>query len=278
MKKVSLQRRLFYNSLFNIFVLCIALIMLALLFIIIAYLLRYGMTALSIDLFTTNNIPSATVDGGLFHAISGSIIIVLLSLFATLPLSCFLALFLEENPHNILSKFLLFCLDAYLGIPTIIFGIVAYTWIVIPMGSFSAISAVVALSFIMFPIIVLTARENIRKLSKEYKESCYALGIPFYRIALRLIFPAAKTGLKAGCFLAAARVAGETAPLLFTTFGNSFVNFNIFKPMHSLPLIIYHYALSPYQEWQEIAWSAGLVLVVLVMLLSTLSKREKYER
>jgi phosphate transport system permease protein len=151
-------------------------------------------------------------------------------------------------------------------------GIIAYVWIVIPMGSFSALSGGIALGLMMLPIVTKTTEETLYMIPNSLKEAAYALGAPYYKTILTVILPSAKSGISSGILLGLARISGETAPLLFTAFGNPFMNFNIMKSVNSLPLLIFNYATSPYEDWQRLAWGSSLLLVIFVLLLSLLSK------
>jgi len=153
-----------------------------------------------------------------------------------------------------------------------VIGIVAYVWVVRPMGHFSAFSGGIALAMIMLPVITLATEEILLMIPLSLREAALALGVSYPATILRVILPAGATGIVTGVLLAIARAAGETAPLLFTALGSPFMTANIFKPMSSLPQVIYYYATSPYPEWQALAWGASFVLLVIVLALNIVTK------
>jgi phosphate transport system permease protein len=158
------------------------------------------------------------------------------------------------------------------GIPSIVIGIVAYAWVVLSMGTFSALSGSVALAIMMLPVIVRSTEETLRLIPDILREASLALGVSYSRTVLKVIVPSGFTGILTGILLAIARITGETAPLLFTAFGNPFMSLNVLKPVDSLPLMIFNYATSPYPEWHAKAWGAALVLVVFVMGMNFFAK------
>ncbi len=158
------------------------------------------------------------------------------------------------------------------GIPSIVIGIIAYAWIVVKIGTFSALSGGIALAVMMLPVIVRATEETLKLIPENLKEASLALGVPYSKTILKVIVPAGLTGILNGILLGVARIAGETAPLLFTAFGSPFMNLNIFKPVDSLPLMIFNYATSPYPEWHAMAWGASFVLVVLVLSVNFFTK------
>jgi phosphate transport system permease protein len=158
------------------------------------------------------------------------------------------------------------------GTPSIVVGIVIYFWIVKPLGTFSALSGSVALAIMMLPIVVRSTEETLKLLPSSLKEAGLALGLPYHKVILRIVLPCGFSGVISGVILAVARIAGETAPLLFTAFGNPFFSTNVLKPMQSLPLLIFNYATSPYDEWHDLAWGAALILLIWVLLLNVITK------
>jgi phosphate transport system permease protein len=153
-----------------------------------------------------------------------------------------------------------------------VIGIAAYAWVVMRFGGFSAFSGSVALSIMMLPVIVRSTEETLKLIPVEIREAAFALGAPRYRTILKVVLPAGLSGITTGILLSIARVAGETAPLLFTAFGSPYLNFNILKPVAALPLAIYYYAASPFEEWHALAWGASFVLVLMVLFLNLISK------
>jgi phosphate transport system permease protein len=162
--------------------------------------------------------------------------------------------------------------DILQGTPSIVIGIVIYFWVVKPRGGFSALSGSVALAIMMLPIIIRSTEENLKLIPSSLKEAGLALGLPYQRVIMRIIIPCGFSGILSGIMLAVARVAGETAPLLFTAFGNPYLSTNVLKPMQSLPLLIFNYATSPYDEWHDLAWGASTILLIWVLLLNISTK------
>ncbi|HEY1869858.1 MAG TPA: ABC transporter permease subunit, partial [Chitinophagaceae bacterium] len=155
---------------------------------------------------------------------------------------------------------------------SIVIGIVVYFWVVKVCGTFSAFSGSIALAIMMLPILTRATEETLKLIPSTLKEAGLALGLPYHKVIMRIIVPCGFSGILSGVMLSIARIAGETAPLLFTAFGNPYLSSNILKPMHSLPLLIYNYATSPYDEWHELAWGAALILLVTVLLLNIITK------
>jgi phosphate transport system permease protein len=162
--------------------------------------------------------------------------------------------------------------DILQGVPSIVIGIVVYFWVVKPAGGFSAFSGSVALAIMMLPIIIRSTEETLKLLPDSLKEAALALGIPYHRVILSVIVPCGISGILSGVILSVARIAGETAPLLFTAFGNPYLSADLRRPMQSLPLLIFNYATSPYEEWRNLAWGASLILLVWVLLLNIFTK------
>ena len=163
-------------------------------------------------------------------------------------------------------------MDVLQGIPSIVIGIIIYLWIVKTMGGFSAFSGSLALSLIMLPSIIKSTEETLKLIPDSLKEASLSLGVPYYRTILKVILPSGISGILSGTILSVSRVAGETAPLLFTAFGNPFMNTNLMKPMSSMPAVIFSYAISPYEDWQKLAWGAAFILISVILLLNIITK------
>jgi phosphate transport system permease protein len=162
--------------------------------------------------------------------------------------------------------------DVLQGIPSIVLGIIIYLWIVRPTGHFSALSGSIALAIMMLPPIIKSTEETLKLIPDTLKEASLSLGVPYYKTILKVVLPMGLSGILSGSLLSISRVAGETAPLLFTAFGNPFVNTNILKPMSSLPLLIFNYAGSAYEDWHKLAWGASFVLIMLILFLNIVTK------
>jgi phosphate transport system permease protein len=185
-----------------------------------------------------------------------------------LPVGLLVGLYAASRANSRTGSAIRFLTDTIAGVPSIVMGIFAYTIIVLPQGHFSALSGGVVLSFIMLPIIVRSTEEMIRLVPGSLREGSLALGAPEWRTSLRVVVPAAISGIVTGLMLAIARAAGEAAPMLFTAFGNPFISTDLEQPVATLPHTIYVYAVSPYPDWQAKAWGTALVLIVLVLTLN----------
>jgi phosphate transport system permease protein len=181
-------------------------------------------------------------------------------------------IYLSEKKEGKLAYLVRLSVEILQGIPSIVIGIIAYAWIVITMGTFSAFSGGIALSIMMLPVIVRATEETLKLIPDTLKEASLSLGVPYHRTILKVILPAGISGIATGVLISLARIAGETAPLLFTAFGNPFMEMNILKPVNSLPLLIFNYATSPYPEWHALAWGASFVLVFFVLALNFFAK------
>jgi phosphate transport system permease protein len=242
------------------------------LLLIIVYIFREGITRINWNFLTKIPKPVGEEGGGIVNALIGSVLIVLAATIIAVPIGIMAGIYLSENKTSRLSYWSRLCVDVLQGIPSIVIGIVVYFWIVKPIGTFSAISGSVALAVMMLPILVRSTEETLKLIPFSLKEAGLALGLPYHRVILKVIVPCGVSGILSGIMLSIARIAGETAPLLFTAFGNPFLNTNLTRPMQSLPLMIFNYATSPYDEWHEMAWGAALILLFTVLLLNIITK------
>jgi len=235
---------------------------------LLLYVLRAGLPYINLDLFTKIPAPNGEPGGGLGPAIQGSLILVGLASLFGVPLGLFTGIYLSEFGRGAIAMGVRFLVDVLTGVPTIIFGLFAWIFIVVPQQSFSGLAGGVALGIIMIPIVARTTEEVLRLVPKELREASLALGATESRTILTVVIPAASSGIITGIVLAMARVAGETAPLLMTAFGNPFFNSDITQPMDALPLRIFNFAESPYQAQINQAYAGSLVLIVLILLTS----------
>ena len=240
--------------------------------LILFYIFKQGVAAINWDFFTQLPKPVGEVGGGIANALLGSGIIILIAAALAIPFGVSIGIYLSENGARKLAYYTRLVVDALQGIPSIVIGIVIYIWVVTPMGGFSALSGSIALAIMMVPIIARTTEETLKLIPYSLKESSLALGVPYYKTMLRVIIPSGLSGILSGIILSIARITGETAPLLFTAFGNPFINLNVLKPMHSMPLLIFNYATSPYDDWHRLAWGAAFVLMTFVLLLNIITK------
>ncbi len=248
------------------------------LLLIIGYVFVKGVGALNWDFFTKPPAPPGEGGGGMLPAIVGTFIIDLMALAMGGLLGLGGGVLMAEYPEHPLNRPLRMVANVLGGIPAILMGLFAFVVVVLPMGGFSAFSGSVALAILMIPIIMRSTEEVLKLLPWELREAGLALGLPRWRVTLSLILPAAKGGIVTGLLLALARAAGEAAPLLFTAFGNQFLSFDPLGPMDSLPLKIYVYAISPYEDWIQQAWGAALLLALMLMLTNFIARRAMRRR
>ena len=238
------------------------------LLLILAFLVYQGISAINLDFFTQLPKPVGEPGGGVANAIVGSLIMIGLAVGMGLPVGILGGVYLAESRDPRLPWAVRFLADVLNGIPSIVIGIFAYTVIVLPMRRFSALAGGFALGIIMMPIVLRTTEEMVRLVPNSLREAGLGLGLPRWKVTVRIVLPAARAGIITGVMVAIARIAGETAPLLFTALGNRFWHQGLDQPMAALPLQIYAYAIAPYEDWHRQAWAAALVLIVMVFAAS----------
>jgi phosphate transport system permease protein len=240
----------------------------ALLAIIFSYVVAKGAGAINFSFFTQVPRPVGITGGGVANAIAGSAEIIFLASLAAVPLGVAAGIYLALFGRGKLAQSVRFLSDVLTGVPSIAIGVFAYALVVLPTKQFSAFSASVALAIIMLPIIVRTTEEAVRLVPGVISEGALALGIPAWKATMLVTVPVARPGIVTGVLLSIARVAGESAPLLFTAFGSQQWGGSLTKPIAALPLVIFQYAISPYKDWQQTAWGGALILIVLVFALN----------
>lgn len=240
--------------------------------LVLGYSLLQGIGALNLEFFLKDMRPPGETGGGLRQAIVGTLLLGGMGLLMALPVGLAGGILLAEYPHHPLVPSLRLLSDTLNGMPAILFGLLAYTLLVKPMGGFSALSGALALGSLMVPILVRNTEGVLRLVPKEIREAGLALGLSRWRVILYIVLPTARAGILTGLLLALARASGEAAPLLFTAFGNALLNLNPLKPVDALPLRLFAFAISPYEDWHRQAWAAGLVLFALVALVSLLAR------
>ena len=256
------------NRLFKLVIGLSAVFVIVPLFLIIRFVFLQGASSLNWDFFSQMPKPVGEVGGGMMHAILGTIYIVLLGALIAVPIGVTCGIYLCEFSKSKLSKTLKLTVDLMSGIPSIVIGIFAYLMVVVPLKSFSALAGGVALSIIMLPIIIKTSEEILKLVPNHIREAGLALGLPRWKVILFIILKGSLSNLLTGIILAISRAAGETAPLLFTAFGNMYLSYDLKKPMATLPVQIYTYAISPFKDWQRQAWAGAFVLVVLILTMN----------
>jgi phosphate transport system permease protein len=242
------------------------------LLVILAYLLRQGAGALSPAFFTSMPRPVGEPGGGMANAIVGTLILVGIASAVGLPIGIGAGLYLAERGGTRLANLVRFLADVLNGLPSIVMGIFAWQFLVRPFGHFSALAGGAAIGAMMIPLVSRTTEEMVRTVPSSLREAALALGYPRWRTSLQIVLRTALGGIVTGVLVAVARVAGETAPLLFTAFGNQFWSTKLTQPIAALPLQVFAYAISPYDEWHAQAWAGALVLSALVLIISVLAR------
>jgi phosphate transport system permease protein len=234
---------------------------------IFGYLIYKGASSLNLNFFTKIPAPVGETGGGMANAIVGSTVLLAVGSAIGVPIGIAAGIFLAEfGRGGKLANVVRFTADVLNGVPSIVMGVAVYALIVLPQKHFSALSGGVALGIMMIPTITRTTEEMLLMVPHAIREAALGLGVPNWRSVLSITLRTASPGVITGCMLAFARVAGETAPLLFTAFGNQFWSANINQPIAALPLQIYVYALSPYDDWHRLAWAGALVLITLIVI------------
>jgi len=235
---------------------------------IIGFVVLHGVPAFSLDFLTNAPTPVGVPGGGVGNAIVGSAITVGIGLVIAAPIGLLAAIYVAGRSQGVLTTTIRFATDTLAGVPSIVMGIFAYTVVVLPQRHFSALSGGIVLAFIMLPIIIRSTEEMLKLVPGSLREASLALGAAEWRTWLRILLPAAGSGILTGIMLAVARAAGEAAPMLFTAFGNPFFSVDLDQPVATLPHTIYVYAISPYEDWKAKAWATALVLITLVLILN----------
>ena len=272
MNVTNVKFRIVKSKIAQVFIIAFAFAITLPLLFIIFYIFKRGITKINWTFLTHIPKPVGEVGGGIVNALLGSIVIVLVASVMAIPFGIMCGIYLSENKTSRLSYWSRLTVDVLQGVPSIVIGIVVYFWIVKSVGTFSAFSGSVALAIMMLPILIRSTEETLKLIPSTLREAGLALGLPYHKVILKVIVPCGISGILSGVLLSIARIAGETAPLLFTAFGNPYLNWNIMKPMHSLPLLIFNYATSPYDDWHNLAWGAALILLFTVLLLNIITK------
>ena len=242
------------------------------LIMILFFVLSQGIQALNFEFFTHMPKPVGEVGGGMANGIVGTLILISLAAIFAVPVGCICGIHLAEYPTSRFSSIVRFAADVLNGVPSIVIGIFAYGLVVLPVKRFSAIAGGFALGLLMIPIVVRTTEELLRLVPSGLREGALALGASRSRAMFTVILPAALPGILTGILVALARVAGETAPLLFTAFSNQFWSTNITQPIASLTVQVFTYAISPYDDWHRQAWAGAFLLVMIILTLSILAR------
>jgi len=240
--------------------------------LILGVLLYHGLGGLSLSVFTEMTPPPGAA-GGLLNAIVGSLLMTILAVLIGTPIGILAGTYLAEyGRHDKLSTIVRFINDILLSAPSIVIGLFIYEVMVAPMGHFSGYAGAVALAVIVIPVVVRTTEDMLTLVPDTLREAAASIGLPRAHMIVRIAYRAAKAGIVTGILLAVARISGETAPLLFTALNNQFWSVNMNAPMPSLPVVIFQFALSPYEEWQKLAWTGALLITVAVLALSIFAR------
>jgi phosphate transport system permease protein len=260
-------RRLVSNMMVGLMVLAVVAALLPLFFILFDLIVK-GAGSLSLDFFTRMPAPAGESGGGVAHAIVGTLIIVGTASLIGLPIGIAAGIYCAEYPGSRLTWVTRFVADVMNGTPSIVVGVFAWAWIVATQKHFSALAGSAALAMLMIPMVLRTTEEMIKLVPNSLREAALALGYPRWRTSLTVVVRTTLPGIVTGSLLAVARIAGETAPLLFTALGSQYMSLDINQPMAALPLTVFTYATGPYEEWHRYAWAAALVLILVVFVLS----------
>ncbi len=260
-------RRLASNGMVGLMLAAVVLAILPLFFILLDLIVK-GAGSLSLDFFTKMPAPAGEQGGGVAHAIVGTLIMVGTASLIGLPVGVGAGIYCAEYPASRLTWVTRFVADVLNGTPSIVVGVFAWAWIVAQQKHFSALAGSVALAMLMVPMVMRTTEEMIKLVPNSLREAALALGYPRWRTSLAIVARTALPGIVTGSLLAIARIAGETAPLLFTALGSQYLVTRLDGPMAALPLIVFTYATGPFEEWHQFAWAAALVLILVVLILS----------
>ncbi len=270
-ERTRFRRELWDKAMVYILALCALCVLLAL-FMVLFHLIRQGVSSVNLDFFTHLPKPVGENGGGMANAIAGTLTLLILAVLVGVPIGLGAGIYLSEYAHHRFANIVRFVVDVMNGIPSIVFGIFAYIICVLPFKTFSVFSGGFALGIMMIPMITRTSESFIRMVPQQLREAGLAIGAPQWRVILDIVLPSSMGGIVTGIMVALARVAGETAPLLFTAFGNRFWNHNMMEPIAALPLQIFSYAIAPYDDWHRQAWAGAIVLILLVFSINLLAQ------
>jgi len=250
-----------------------AIIGIGFLFWILGVLILNGVDALSWNIFSQEGAPPGYEESGLKHALIGQLMIVGVATFFGVPLGILAGTYLSEyGQQSKLAETIRDISDIMMSAPSIVIGAFVYAVVVAPMGHFSGWAGSIALTIIMLPIILRTTDDMLQLVPSTLREAAFALGAPKYKVIMQVVYRGAKAGILTGILLGVARVAGETAPLLFTSFNDNFLNTNMNEPMASLTVTMFNYATSPYEDWQKLGWAAAFILSMFILGLNILGR------
>lgn len=269
--RASRARRVIFDRCVVFLLSLCAFLVLFMLYNILAHLLSEGASSVNLEFFTHLPKPVGESGGGMANAIVGTLVLLGIAVSIGVPIGLGAGIYLSEYAHHQFAQAVRFTIDVMNGIPSIVFGIFAYALIVLPMKSFSAISGGLALGIMMIPMITRTTEGFVKMVPVSLREAGLALSAPKWKVIMTIVIPSAIGGIITGIMVSLARVAGETAPLLFTAFGNRFWHSSMTQPIAALPLQVFSYAISPFDDWHRQAWAGALVLIALVFVINLLA-------
>ncbi len=274
-KDANLAVRNGVNGFFKAIVIVFSVAAVLPLVVILGFIAYKGISALNLDFFIHGSKPTGEAGGGILNALAGSGLLILLALAAAVPVSVAAGVYLAERRRSRTASLVRWAVDLIQGVPSIVLGLIGYAWFVLPLArltgsavTFSILAGALTLGLMMLPIVINSTEETVRLIPASLKESAVALGVPYWRTMLFVVLPASLSGIVSGVLIAVGRIAGETAPLLFTVFGNYYFNADILKPADSLPVLIFTYTMGPYDDLHRIAWGAAFVLVAFILILN----------
>ncbi len=267
------QKRILINRIALTFSTLSAIVALSFLFWILGVLVMKGISALNWNIFIFEGSPPGYEESGLKHALVGQLILVALATLIGVPLGVMAGTYLSEYGKNSrLAHTIRDISDIMMSAPSIVIGAFVYAIVVMPMGHFSAWAGAIALAIIMIPIILRTTDDMLQLVPGTLREAAFALGAPKYKVILNVVYRGAKSGILTGVLLGIARVAGETAPLLFTSFNDNFFTTDLNEAMPSLTVTMFNYAISPYEDWQQLGWAAAFILTMFILGLNIMGR------
>ncbi|MEF9978911.1 MAG: phosphate ABC transporter permease PstA [Thermomonas sp.] len=235
--------------------------------------LRMGVSSLNLALFTEMTPPPGAEGGGMLNAFFGSALMSMLGILLGAPIGVLAGTYLAEySSKSWLGETVRFVNDILLSAPSIVLGLFVYTMVVAQMGHFSALAGGIALAFIVLPVVVRTTDEMLRLVPSQMREAALSLGVPQWKVTMQVLYRSALPGIVTGILLALARISGETAPLLFSALNNQYWTTDIFSPMANVPVVIFQYAMSPYENWHSLAWAGAFILTLFVLLISLVAR------
>lgn len=272
MRDDRLSQRILIDRTVKWLLMSVAIVVALALVSIIWFVASRGMGAINWTFLTSLQGSPGDTNVGILNAMLGTVMVAGLTTLVVIPFGIWCGVAMAEYPTHPLVRWAVMGMDALQSIPSILFGILAYLWIVVPMGHFSSLSGSVALAFIMLPIVVRSVEESVKQVPLTLREASLALGASPTRTILKIVIPCGLNGIVTGALLGLGRIVGETAPLLFTAFGSPFLAASVLDPVQTMPLLIYNYATSPYPDWQQMGWGASFILLVFCFILGLVTR------